>query len=123
MNDFLGVSSWIALLAGTFFCVVGGVGLLRMPDFWARTHAAGLTDTLGAGLILLGLMIQGGATLVTLKLLMILGFLSFSLVMSNEYNAPWIPNPDWFHALEFGTPPSAAPPAAARSLHSRADSR
>jgi len=75
VNDFLDVSSWIALLAGTFFCVVGGVGLLRMPDFWARTHAAGLTDTLGAGLILLGLMIQGGATLVTLKLLMILGFL------------------------------------------------
>ena len=42
--------------------------------------------------------------------LMILGFLSFSLVMSNEYNAPWIPNPDWFHALEFGTPPQPARP-------------
>ena len=46
--------------------------------------------------------------------LMILGFLSFSLVMSNEYNAPWIPNPDWFHALEFGAPLSR--PARCRPL-------
>lgn len=62
-------------MTGCFFCIVGAVGLLRMPDFWARTHASGLTDTLGAGLILLGLMIQGGPSLVTLKLLMVLGFL------------------------------------------------
>ena len=33
--------------------------------------------------------------------LMILGFLSFTLVMSNEYNLPWIPNESWFHAFEF----------------------
>ena len=46
--------------------------------------------------------------------LMILGFLSFSLVMSNEYNAPWIPNPDWFHALECGAPLSR--PARCRPL-------
>lgn len=75
MTDFLDVLSWIALMAGAFFCIVGAAGLLRMPDFWARTHAAGLTDTLGAGLILLGLMTQAGASLVTVKLLMILGFL------------------------------------------------
>lgn len=75
MTDFLDALSWIALVAGSLFCIVGATGLLRMPDFWARTHAAGLTDTLGAGLILTGLMIQGGASLVTVKLLMILGFL------------------------------------------------
>ena len=55
--------------------------------------------------------------------LMILGFLSFSLVMSNEYNAPWIPNPDWFHALEFGTPPQPARPLPPAHSDSRADSR
>ena len=55
--------------------------------------------------------------------LMILGFLSFSLVMSNEYNAPWIPNPDWFHALEFGAPPSAGPPAHSTRAPTRADPR
>ena len=47
------------------------VGLLRMPDFYTRMHAASVTDTLGAGLILLGLMLQAGLTLVTVKLLMV----------------------------------------------------
>ena len=75
MTEFLDALSWVALVAGAIFCIIGATGLLRMPDFWTRTHAAGLTDTLGAGLILAGLMIQGGASLVTVKLLMILGFL------------------------------------------------
>ncbi len=68
--------SWACILAGGFFCVVGGVGLIRMPDFYTRMHAASLTETLGAGFLLLGLMIQAGLTLVTAKLLMI-GLLIF----------------------------------------------
>lgn len=59
-----------------FFCLVGGIGLLRMPDFYTRMHAASVTETLGAGLILLGLLIQAGFTLVGAKLLMI-GLLIF----------------------------------------------
>jgi len=68
--------SWTCLLAGGFFCMVGGIGLIRMPDFYTRMHAASVTETLGAGLILLGLTIQAGLTLVTAKLLMI-GLLIF----------------------------------------------
>jgi multicomponent Na+:H+ antiporter subunit G len=64
--------SWLALLGGIFFMVVGGVGTLRLPDFYTRMHAAGMTDTLGAGLILVGLMFQGGLTQVTVKLILIL---------------------------------------------------
>ena len=67
--------SWIFLISGALFCILGGVGLLRMPDFWTRAHAASVTDTMGAGLILVGLMFQGGLSLVTLKLLMVLVFL------------------------------------------------
>jgi multicomponent Na+:H+ antiporter subunit G len=67
----LDVLSWGFLLAGGFFCIVGGIGLIRMPDFYTRVHAAGITETLGAGAILLGLIIQAGLTLVTAKLLMI----------------------------------------------------
>lgn len=70
--------SWLLLLAGSFFCVVGGIGLLRLPDFYTRTHAGGMADTLGAGLILTGLMLQGGLSLVTVKLAVILAFLTFS---------------------------------------------
>jgi len=68
--------SWTCLLAGGFFCMVGGIGLIRMPDFYTRMHAASVTETLGAGLILFGLTIQAGLTLVTAKLLMI-GLLIF----------------------------------------------
>jgi multicomponent Na+:H+ antiporter subunit G len=67
----------LGLPAGRWaFCLIGGIGLLRMPDFYTRMHAASVTETLGAGLILLGLMLQAGWTLVAVKLLMI-GLLVF----------------------------------------------
>jgi multicomponent Na+:H+ antiporter subunit G len=56
--------------------VVGGVGILRMPDFYTRAHAASVSETLGAGLILLGLLLQAGWTLVAAKLAVI-GLLIF----------------------------------------------
>ena len=74
----LDILSWLLLLAGSFFLIVGAVGLIRLPDFYSRMHAAGVTDTGGAGLILLGLMVQGGLTLITVKLFIILVFLWFT---------------------------------------------
>lgn len=71
-------ASWALLLGGSFFLLIGAVGVLRLPDVYTRSHAAGITDTMGAMLILFGLMIQGGFTLVTAKLLMILLFLLFT---------------------------------------------
>ena len=65
------VLSWACLVAGGLFCVVGAVGMIRMPDFYTRVHAASVVDTLGAGLLLLGLLLQAGFTLVGAKLLMI----------------------------------------------------
>ena len=69
--DFLNIASWGLLLAGSFFCIVGGIGLIRLPDFFARIHGAGITDTLGASLVLAGLMVPAGLTLVTVKLVMV----------------------------------------------------
>lgn len=63
--------SWLFLVAGSFWIVLGGVGLLRFPDFYTRLHPAGLTDTMGAVLLLIGLMLQAGWTLVLVKLAMI----------------------------------------------------
>ena len=51
---------------------------MRLPDVYTRSHAAGMTDTLGAGLILLGLMLHGGFTLITAKLILILVFIFFT---------------------------------------------
>jgi len=76
MNMFIDMLSWLCLAGGGFFCLVGGIGLLRMPDFYTRMHAASVAETLGAGLILLGLLLQAGFTLVAAKLLMI-GLLIF----------------------------------------------
>ncbi len=70
--------SWLCLLGGSFFCVTGAIGLLRMPDFYTRVHAASLVDTLGAALILLGLLLQAGFTLVAVKLVMIMLLLLFA---------------------------------------------
>ena len=70
--------SWSAILAGSFFSLTGGLGILRLPDFFTRLHAAGVTDTLGAGLMLIGLMLQSGLSLVTVKLVLVLAFLLFT---------------------------------------------
>jgi multicomponent Na+:H+ antiporter subunit G len=64
--------SWLLILLGSFFAIVGGIGLVRMPDVFTRMHAGSVTDTLGAGLLILGLMLQAGLTLVSLKLIFIL---------------------------------------------------
>jgi multicomponent Na+:H+ antiporter subunit G len=71
MNAVIDAASWACLVAGGVFCVIGAVGLIRMPEFFTRIHAASVTDTLGAGLILAGLVLQAGFTLVAVKLLMI----------------------------------------------------
>lgn len=82
MELLLDLLSWVFLLGGSFFAVAGGIGVLRMPDLFTRLHAAGVTDTMGAGLILTGLMFQGGLTLVTAKLVIILAFVWFSSPVS-----------------------------------------
>jgi len=55
LTVFLDVLSWLSIVGGIFFIVVGSIGLLRLPDVYTRLHAAGMTDTMGAGLVLIGL--------------------------------------------------------------------
>lgn len=74
MDVILDIISWIFLLGGSFFCLTGAVGLLRFPEFFSRIHAASLTDTLGASMILIGLMFQAGWGLALPKLILILIF-------------------------------------------------
>ena len=70
--------SWLLLAGGGFFVLVGGVGVMRMPDLYTRIHAASVTETLGTMLILIGLMLHSGWDLSTFKLLAILVFLLFT---------------------------------------------
>ena len=72
------ILSWAFIIIGTFSLITGAVGVLRLPDVYTRMHAASITDTLGAGSIILGLMLQAGPTLVAAKLLLILVFIFFT---------------------------------------------
>jgi multicomponent Na+:H+ antiporter subunit G len=78
MAGALDILSWVLIVVGAGFSVVGAIGLLRFPDFYTRLHAAGITDTLGAWLILLGVLLQVDSWLVAIKLGLIVVFLFFT---------------------------------------------
>ena len=74
----LDLLSWALLLAGSLLLLIGGIGLIRFPDFYSRIQAAGLTDTLCSICILTGLALQADSLPVTAKLLFTLLFLLFT---------------------------------------------
>ena len=74
------------IFVGCFFIVVAAVGIVRFPDFFSRIHPAGKCDTMGQAMVLLGLMIFEGLSLVSIKLLIIIAFI-------------FIVNPTATHAL------------------------
>jgi multicomponent Na+:H+ antiporter subunit G len=62
------ILSWAMILAGSFFVIIGAVGILRFPDFWSRLHAASVTESAGMILLLIGMALQTGWTLIAFKL-------------------------------------------------------
>jgi multicomponent Na+:H+ antiporter subunit G len=74
------------MVGGLFFFFVGTVGLIRLPDVLTRMHATTKCDTLGAGLIVLGVVLYLGFTLASLKALLILAFI-------------WLTNPTAAHII------------------------
>lgn len=82
----LEIMAILFLLGGAFFFFVGTTGLIRMPDVFCRMHATTKCDTLGAGMILVGLMIFNGLSMISLKLLLILIFI-------------WLTNPTAAHII------------------------
>jgi multicomponent Na+:H+ antiporter subunit G len=78
MNFVIEIASWALMLAGSFFTVTGALGLVRMPDVYTRMHAVSVIDTLGIGLLILGMALQAGLSLVTLKLFFLLALVFFT---------------------------------------------
>jgi multicomponent Na+:H+ antiporter subunit G len=100
-------ASMAFLSGGCFFIVIGSLGLVRFPDFYSRMHAAGVTDTLGVWLAIVGLVLQSPSLLVAVKLLIIALFIFFTSPTSTHAIAnaafaagekPW---------LKESTPPAA----------------
>lgn len=61
---------------GSFFFLIGTLGLLRFPDTYSRIHVTSKCDTFGAGTILLALTLYEPVSLNTLKIVFLL-FLIF----------------------------------------------
>jgi multicomponent Na+:H+ antiporter subunit G len=79
----------VLLVAGVFFFLVGVAGLLRLPDVYSRMHATTKCDTLGAGLILLALVLHSlntGLFNASVKLIIMILFI-------------WITNPTAAHVI------------------------
>ena len=75
MDLFVQVLSWILILSGGAFTLIGAIGTLRFPDFWSRLHAASVSESAGMILLVLGMCLQAGFTLITVKLLLIGAFI------------------------------------------------
>ncbi len=75
METVLDILSWLLLTTGGIFVFIGGIGALRMPDLYTRMHAASVTDSIAPMLILVGLVLQSGLALASVKLAAILLFL------------------------------------------------
>jgi multicomponent Na+:H+ antiporter subunit G len=74
----LEITSWIFIVTGALLGIAGGIGIHRFPDFYSRLHAVGITDTMCAAMFLIGLALQTGISIASLKLLLIFIFLFFS---------------------------------------------
>ena len=90
------ILAWALILAGSAAVVIGAVGLVRFPDFYTRLHAAGVTDTAGAELILFGLMLMAPSWIVVAKL----GFISFFLFLTSPVSTHAIAHAAWVVGLK-----------------------
>ena len=72
MSVVLEYAGWVCLCLGGFFCVVGALGLNRMPDVFTRMHATSVSDTMGVGLLIVGMLCQTDDWMVAARLGIIL---------------------------------------------------
>ncbi|MEM1080546.1 MAG: monovalent cation/H(+) antiporter subunit G [Pseudomonadota bacterium] len=121
VEQVLTIVSITCLLTGGVFGIIGGIGLLRFPDVYSRLHAASITDTLCALLIVLGLLIQVGLALPSIKLLLVLLFLLFTAPTASHALAraavldgvePALAKPDTVHTSSTESATASEPGAA-----------
>jgi multicomponent Na+:H+ antiporter subunit G len=78
MSEIQSIFSVIFVVLGIVFMLVGSIGILRLPDFYSRTHAVSKSDTLGIIFVILGLVIYEGFTQSSLKLIFVILFIALS---------------------------------------------
>ena len=78
MELLIDLTSWLLIIVGSAFLLVGAIGIIRLPDIFSRMHGAGIIDTMGTAMLFSGMFLQAGFTVVSIKLFMILLFLMFT---------------------------------------------
>jgi multicomponent Na+:H+ antiporter subunit G len=106
---------WIAtllIIGGGFFLVVSSLGILRLPDFFSRSHAVGKSETLGSLLLLLGLAVHNGFALESAKL----GLIVFFIAVTNPSGIHVLSRAALRKGLEIWVHPSDRAEARERTL-------
>lgn len=111
MEMLLDAASWAFLMVGSAMLVIGGIGMVRLPDMFTRMHGAGIIDTLGACSVLIGLIFQAGLTIVSIKLVLVVVFIIFTSPTATHALARAALNGGVRPRVE--TPPEDAPAAGA----------
>ena len=67
--------------------IIGACGIIKLPDVFSRIHAAGMIDTGGTAFFLLGMIVQSGWSLITVKLILIGIFIFFTSPVTSHVTA------------------------------------
>lgn len=67
--------SWCLMGSGCIFVLIGALGVLNLPEFWSRLHAASVVESAGMILLIAGLCVHSGLSLITVKLILLIIFL------------------------------------------------
>ena len=84
MKDIITV---IFFFIGSMSIIIGACGLIKLPDVFSRIHAAGMIDTGGTAFFLLGMIVQSGWSLITVKLILIGVFIFFTSPVTSHVTA------------------------------------
>lgn len=89
MEDIRALTAIIAILVGTFFSLVGVLGMVRLPDVYTRLHATGKVGIYGVVLLLIAAALWTplgwGRAILLMVLLMVTGPVASHAISSAAY--------------------------------------
>ena len=87
MELFIDLLTGLCFFLGSLSIIIGACGLIKLPDVFARIHAAGMIDTGGTAFFILGMILQSGWSLITVKLILIGIFIFFTCPVTSHVTA------------------------------------
>jgi multicomponent Na+:H+ antiporter subunit G len=94
--DIQNLLSMLFIVAGMVFILAGSIGVVRLPDFYSRTHATSKSDTLGVMVVIMGLIIHEGFHLNSVKL----GLIVLLVALANPIGSHALGHAAWLMGLK-----------------------